>query len=869
MIRFMIELHTLQECYCNMKHNIKKISLFSAYFIALLFLLLITKESLHWFDGLTLSVDDGEKIQVDLPVSGVSQGGLVKYRLEGALNIGWLAPKIYTFIPDDRLLGLKVNNEHIDLNQYDSRSLSDYNNGVEIDLNKTLKSGRNTISIEFIDTGGLMGIKIIPINKNIYKSIGLIVVWFIYLFAVCGMAHRSNASKYLYFIILVGLFTMAFWDNSLKSVDQKWFDGHQLDSEALVIGRLARTELNGLWDSEGRLGTYSVSAKKTKAYTNEDYVYEKEDRSGIFHPYSSQIGLQGILLSLVDQSLRVVTPLNAMKRKNILHLLVSFLTALTVATIIIFIRNEFGVFVATLTTFFALYSQWLVVFSNNLYWVMFFMYLPMIITLYFYQSVEYSKKKYGLFFLALLISVMMKCASGFEYITTVFIAALCPVIYFSIKRAWSLAKTIINLTVIGLASFLGFVFTFILHVYQQSIGDGLAFGDALIIRFSHSAKRLHAKTEGLSNDMWVRGGEASIWDVLSKYWNGEIFDFGYLLGNYSITPINFSVILIFILILSPLVLVSEDFIPTIAKKRRQFVALLVVVWTSFLGALSWHVLAKVHSYVHGHMNHVLWNIPFIFFAAAYFGVILRCLYLDYAQKAWGYIGWKKMVYSILVVVGFTIIISLVSAMRYDAKFDKILRDSEELNFSNENPLNAFIIENKVVFFSRQCNAQSKYDVQLNVNYIANGKSSKLIRSGILKPISSPLLSSYKDLCGLEFKFEKITPISFRLNIQGDNFGEAYVVNRSTHNITSYPLTDHNWSKGISRKFSGFFVDNTILNRALLSPGVELEFMESSNRKIISSKVSKNYINITVSGGKLNPVDGYPAKITIRGLNKIL
>ena len=38
---------------------------------------------------------------------------------------------------------------------------------------------------------------------------------------------------------------------------------------------------------------------------------------------------------------------------------------------------------------------------------------------------------------------------------------------------------------------------------------------------------------------------------------------------------------------------------------------------SFLATISWFVLAKAHSYIHTHMNYVLW----------YFGFVQVCLYI--------------------------------------------------------------------------------------------------------------------------------------------------------------------------------------------------------------------------------------------------
>lgn len=57
-----------------------------------------------------------------------------------------------------------------------------------------------------------------------------------------------------------------------------------------------------------------------------------------------------------------------------------------------------------------------------------------------------------------------------------------------------------------------------------------------------------------------------------------------------------------------------------------------MVWFSILSPLSWFVLAKVHSYVHTHINHVLWSMPFILLSMAFSGYIIKNLLVDVGRR---------------------------------------------------------------------------------------------------------------------------------------------------------------------------------------------------------------------------------------------
>lgn len=663
------------------------------------------------------------------------------------------------------------------------------------------------------------------------------------------------------FVTFVAVFTMAFWKNSFNSVEQHWFERHQFDSEALVIGRLGETQLNGLSSYEGRLGTYKLDQQRKGLYTNEDYVYEHEFENGVYRPYNSQIGFQGILFSWLDQGLRGVSTLDAMERKNALHFIASLLTALTVSALLYFILIEFGLFVGVGAAVIALYSQWLIVFGRNLYWVMFFMFLPMVITFYFYQRYKLSTRNLVTMLSLFALSIAIKCACGFEYLTTVVIGALCAVVYFAVKNSWSFLRLLAHLFLVGAASVVGFILTFMLHVYQQSIGDKLPFGDALTIRFVHAAQRLHKQVDDASNELWVKAGEASTLEVVQKYWSGEAFDFGFLLGDPSVAPIHFAVFVIVFAIATPLVLAARDYLPSMALARRRTAALVAVSWLAMSGTLSWYVFAKVHSYFHGHMNHVLWHMPFTLFASAYLLLVAQFVFKDYIFPFAQRVGVRGAGVALAGLIVITFLWKFVSAAHFDRNIDRFVEDGLKLNLSESAVFEGYIAGNDFALLSEGCDKGRRSPVQIETK----DSSGRLkLKRTLLEPVAAPMFSSYKGWCIGKARYGSHTPILFSIRVDGHHVGEAEI-NLGDHNIlSSYPLTDGNWSKGIARGFAGFFVENSVINRVLLKHGVVLKFQGSGDREVTRVSVSESYINVSVAGTRLDAeLDGYPADIILK------
>jgi hypothetical protein len=425
----------------------------------------------------------------------------------------------------------------------------------------------------------------------------------------------------LFLLSLTCLF-VSFQHNYFNAAKQDWFAGHQFDSEALVIGRLVKSQADGILSDGARLGRYNGhTGDQNRAQEN---LYTEKTKGGNFHGYDSQIGLQGVFFSAIDKFTRNISSLTAEKRLPFYHSLNAFLLALILSLIVLIFYYELGPGAALFVIATTLASQWLVVFGRNLYWVTWTMYLPLlaIFILHKYEE-KYARFSIVLTCIVAFLLVFIKSAAGYEYISTILIAAVAPIIYFSVKNHWSIKLLMLRMLFVGTALVAGFVLANIAHVMQLADVDNQSFSEALQGRLDHAQTRLHAE-EGTSigGGMWDKATLASVFEVLSKYWNGEAINLHNLFSFKHFKIITFGDLVLVFAIFSALGLMADKYSRNIAAHRATVIALIATTWFCLAAPLSWFILAKVHSYVHGHMNHLLWHMPFTIFGFALTGYII-------------------------------------------------------------------------------------------------------------------------------------------------------------------------------------------------------------------------------------------------------
>lgn len=417
--------------------------------------------------------------------------------------------------------------------------------------------------------------------------------------------------KWLFWVMLVLLFTVVFKWNVLDSFNRN-FDNFQYDSEDLAIGVIAAAhyDINCRKAGLGRLQERDVDYKKTNPFVSESLYRENNpNKAFVFHPYDSQIGLQGKFYKSISEM--IYSP----KLTGVFRGVNCFLLANVIVSVVYLLKRKYGVLLAAIWGGTFLFSPWIVNFARNLYWVEFTWFIPMLLGLFAVSDISF-RHKYKLIFLGTFISVSIKSACGYEYLSTILMAmAMFPMVEIisscfeqKYDRALFFTKVLVGMALSGLG---GFLVALLCHAYVR--GDKDVY-EGLISIYKRDVLRRTALGNNSnfvsSNSFLMQSVNASIWHVLNRYFDyyTNAFHSNIVLG---LDGRYFKTMTVVALSLSILRVRFNKFNQL---NNIKYFSLLII---SLLSSVSWFVLAKSHSYVHTHMNYVLW----------FFGYVQMCLFI--------------------------------------------------------------------------------------------------------------------------------------------------------------------------------------------------------------------------------------------------
>ena len=388
----------------------------------------------------------------------------------------------------------------------------------------------------------------------------------------CSVVIKQRLAIVSLFLLLTALLSWNYLFNSMDSTN----DVHrvfQQDSESLVTDRIL-AEQQGLEMIDSQFGLGHIDSS-----------------------YKSQYGLQGKVFRHIA---RLFDKTEAISN---LYLLCSLITAGTFVFLVFLIDIKYNRLMACsfLITFWL--SPWIVNFARNLFWVEFTWFIPMVIGLFCSIHIDSKGIRIGCFVCSY-IAIAGKCLCGYEYISTIMmglvaflvIDLLLAIVEKDKKKALLLFKTVLWFIVMALA---GFATAILFHAPLRGNGSILE-GIRHIIQ-EDVLRRTNGGDLNNYNPVYWDSLNASIWETCCKYFHFSTEIITGISGN-----------LFPLLCIVPLVVFAID----IKNKKSNYESIFLYGYF-FLATISWFCLAKSHSYIHTHMNYVLW----------YFGFVQTCLYI--------------------------------------------------------------------------------------------------------------------------------------------------------------------------------------------------------------------------------------------------
>lgn len=432
----------------------------------------------------------------------------------------------------------------------------------------------------------------------------------------------------LFFGVVWGVLFLSFFGNIFGvGLWREWFDGFQRDSSA-IVEKTARCK-----EKSGYSGPLIVAK-------NEDYnsvMTTGGCDASLLKPYASQYGLQARIITALAPNDSAKLPVYFKK----VNVVLSAAMAALMALVALRVRKLFGFVTAAVFATLVAFSPWVVGYAQNMYWIEPLMFAPFAFAFLSYSYCKSSKKMW-LFYLGETILLFLKLLGGYEYISTIAISVLVPIIFFELvnnkQKVISLWRYAVMTCVVVVVAFVGaYVTNFMaLSDYYHSSDTALKMINERASERGLSGIR-KMRTHAVGN---LKTLLPESYEFANRFINMEELakdrgsTYQYLAinaGNYVLLPaLSLPLSLkgmVGEIVQSVLVWVLVGYLVLFYLKRRHpsFKYYRSFLWSlhiSLAGALSWLILMPGHALPHAHINGIVFYMPLLLFVYMVVGLYI-------------------------------------------------------------------------------------------------------------------------------------------------------------------------------------------------------------------------------------------------------
>lgn len=398
----------------------------------------------------------------------------------------------------------------------------------------------------------------------------------------------------------------------------------QADSEELIWGRIGNAVENGLWADGGFIGRiYDKQEALVDFHTAYNSAIPEESS---FSVYDRQIGLQGTVSALFAMAAKTLG-VSAYFVQRVLWITTTGLMICMLLLLAKWAYFEWGGAAAAGTLACLVFAPWMQRSVANIYWVMWTMTAPMVVTAYWGHCVKHKKRlAKGLAEALLFAMILVKFFCGYEFTTTIMLASELPILYYFLqadtaqeRKGWiwiafkigvlELAAFALSFGVLGLQC-MAYRHTDFVTAMQTVIGAA---------RFRTGSFAATGEVAGYTTNIEIieKVQNATGWSVLKQYLvsDEEIF------GSFDFKRL---------LVVTILVLVVKGVLCKTGWKSicREEIFLLATT----IPAISWYYIGYGHAVFHFHVDYILWDIAFLPLGMAMLFKACGELYRHYKDK---------------------------------------------------------------------------------------------------------------------------------------------------------------------------------------------------------------------------------------------
>ncbi len=415
----------------------------------------------------------------------------------------------------------------------------------------------------------------------------------------------------VFLVVCFSVLFLGFYSNFWGSARKEAFGGFDEYSECLAIGRIARSEKEGVF-SHGALPGVNYDASVVPAnadiwfevYLEQRPDYVTDNIPDSYDVYKSQTGGQFILYSIIQQ----VLPFSNGLKLQMFHCINAILSALCFTLLLGWVFRNFGLITGIIALVLITMSSWLTFFGNSLWWGLWASYIPFITMLlvleYNHRTKKLSSKKILLY---LFLSVFAKCVfNGYEFISTALVSTMCPIIFYAFLEKQKIRPFVSYFMKASLTAVIAVLAQMTILITQIRAVTGSFYAGVDYIITSYTRRSFSA------DDHFAHYPYSFI---LKKYMKGNVFQWDFLARDSH--AFYFAYLILIIAVLGVVVYYLNRNLDQFRKRLN--LALLVTALVSLIAPLSWFIVFKQHSANHFHLDYIVWYMPFLLFGFVIIG----------------------------------------------------------------------------------------------------------------------------------------------------------------------------------------------------------------------------------------------------------
>lgn len=266
------------------------------------------------------------------------------------------------------------------------------------------------------------------------------------------MVIKLIKNRDLYAALLIVIFSFFNFNyNLFYVVSDERFDYFQVESEQFVLDGYLNYKLNQADLKLGQFTRPSIDMFNEGEKYKPRQWYFNNFIEGEFWEYKSHFGLQLLIFDFFNGDLRLV------------QTLASLLLSIVLGSIFYILSKIISFQFSLVLILSIVFNPWITPIARNSYFLLFIYFIPFLVSLLFVKKINLKKSQLIKMLIVLYFIFLIKSLIGYDYLSTIVLISMIPIVFFAMKNRRPLIELVRNLSLILIVSFFSFFTAILIH----------------------------------------------------------------------------------------------------------------------------------------------------------------------------------------------------------------------------------------------------------------------------------------------------------------------------------------------------------------------------------------------------------------------